>query len=360
MKYDVNVNVRVWMVILALGVVISATRASDWDTVVFTRVSEPRENAFSLLIPKGWTVEGGIFRVDPTQQGGAAQSIAAKLDLTVKKDAAGTVMIRWLPDMLYFDARNSPAGQMGLFPTGSNYNGMTVYPVMSAVEFIRQVAFNSSHQAVGNVTILRAQPSAQTARNYQFRIERILPGSGFSYDAGIITSTYSQNGVQYKEKFHAVIENWGQLGAGMWGNKETFFVRAPQNEYTNWEPVFSIMLNSVEINTSWLAGELRGQIQRGQIALDTQQEVQRIEREIATHRRQTNAEIHHDMFLTLMDQEDYINPYTGETETGSNQWKHRWVNESGEVIYTQKEDYDPNVDVHLNRSDYKRSPVRKR
>lgn len=91
------------------------------EVISFSRVSEPRENAFSLLIPKGWQTEGGIFRVDPTAQGGPAQSIAAKLDFAVKKDEAGTVMIRWLPDVLFFDMRMSPAGQMGMFPPGSSY-----------------------------------------------------------------------------------------------------------------------------------------------------------------------------------------------------------------------------------------------
>jgi len=33
---------------------------------------------------------------------------------------------------------------------------------------------------------------------------------------------------------------------------------------------------------------------------------------------------------------------------------------SGEVIYTDREDYDPNTDVNLNRSDWKRTPVRPR
>lgn len=85
------------------------------DAVIFQRVQEPKENAFSLLIPKGWKLEGGIFRVDPLTQGGPSQSIAAKLDFSVKKDNEGSVMIRWLPDVLFFDARYSPAGQMGLF-----------------------------------------------------------------------------------------------------------------------------------------------------------------------------------------------------------------------------------------------------
>jgi hypothetical protein len=32
----------------------------------------------------------------------------------------------------------------------------------------------------------------------------------------------------------------------------------------------------------------------------------------------------------------------------------------GEVIYTDIEEYDPNLDVQLNRSDFKRTPVRPR
>ena len=55
----------------------------------------------------------------PTAQVGAQP----KLDFTVKRDEAGTVLVRFLPEMLYFDARRSPAGQKGRFPPGSNYGG---------------------------------------------------------------------------------------------------------------------------------------------------------------------------------------------------------------------------------------------
>ena len=36
------------------------------------------------------------------------------------------------------------------------------------------------------------------------------------------------------------------------------------------------------------------------------------------------------------------------------------INESGDVIYTDSEEYDPNVDINLNRSNFKRTPIRKR
>lgn len=330
------------------------------EVISFSRVSEPRENAFSLLIPKGWQTEGGIFRVDPTAQGGPAQSIAAKLDFAVKKDQAGTVMIRWLPDVLFFDMRMSPAGQMGMFPPGSNYMGMTVYPLMSARQFIQDVAFPYAHPQASNVQVTEQKNLPKLAQKYQHGMQAILPQFAFSYDAALVTTTYREGGESYREKMVAVVEDWGQLGAGMWGNKETFLIRTPVGEFEKWEPYFSMIQSSVKLNSKWVAGEIQGQIKRGEIVLNTQREIQRIEREIVEHRQRTNAEIHNDMFLTLTDQEEYVNPYTKEIEIGSNQWQFRWVNESGDVIYTDSEEYDPNIDIELNRSDYKRTPIRKR
>jgi hypothetical protein len=339
----------------------NSTIAEDGnDRQVFHRINEPRENAFSLLVPKGWYPEGGIYRVDPTAQGGPAQSIAAKLDLALKKDASGSVMIRWLPEVLYFDMRMSPAGQMGLFPPGSNYQGMTVWPIISAQQFLSDVAFPYAHPQVTNMHIIEQKSLPEVARKYHQRVMSVMPGATFRYDAALLTVTYDEDGQTYEEKMTAIIEDWGEMGAGMWGNKETFFIRTPKGEYGKWESIFGVIQSSIQINTQWVAGEIRGQAQRGQIAISTQKEIERIGREITEHRQKTNAEIHNDMFLTLMDQEEYINPYTNEIEVGSNQWKYRWVNGSEEVIYTDSEEYDPNSDVELNRSDYKRTPIRKR
>lgn len=329
-------------------------------TVVFRRVQEPKEKSFSLLIPKGWHTEGGIFRIDPLAQGGAAQSIAAKVDFSVKKDRQGKVMIRWLPDMLYFDMRYSPAGQMGLFPNGSNYNGMTVFPLMSAEQFISRIAFPYAHPQAANIRIVAKKKLPKLEQKYLQFTRRTAPQLTMSYDAALLTVTYSEGGIRYKEKMIAVIENWGQLGAGLWGNKETFYLRAPVAQFEKWQRTFSIIQGSVNINPQWLRGEISGQMQRNKVMLQVMRDSRQIERSIVEHRQKTNAEIHNDMFLTLTDQEEYVNPFTKEVEIGSNQWKYRWTNPNGDVIYTDKEEYDPRVDVRLNRNDYKRTPIRKR
>lgn len=330
------------------------------NALVFNRKNEPNENAFSVLVPKGWQIVGGIFRVDPNVQGGPSQSIAAKLDFAVKKDNTGTVMIRWLPDVLYFDARYSPAGQMGLFPEGSNYQGMTVLNILSARDFINRIAFPYAHPNAANVKIIEHKSLSDVANNYSKRVKQAIPYSTMSYDASIVKLEYSEAGQNFVEWMVSIIENWGQLGAGMWGNKETFLIRTPIGKLDEWAPIISVIQNSVKINIQWLMGEIKGQAKRGEIAANTQKEIEKIGREISDHRQKTNSEINNDMYLTLTEQEEYVNPYTNEIEIGTNQWKYRWVNESGDVIFSDNEEYDPRTDVNLNRTDFKRSQIRKR
>ena len=88
--------------------------------------------------------------------------------------------------------------------------------------------------------------------------------------------------------------------------------------------------------------------------------MQDIDRQITEHRAQTNAEIHNDAYLTLMEQEEYINPFTNEPETGSNQWDYRWTNTDGAEFYSDNEDHNPNLWDLYNCSDWRRTPVRPR
>lgn len=341
----------------AIGVGPAAGRR-DFGTMVFQRIREPREGAFTMLIPKGWLVEGGIMRVDPSAAGGAAQSIEAKIDMTIKRDAAGTVLFRRLPDFRYCDTRGMPTAAM--FPPGSNYNGMQVMPKMSAADFLGRMVFPNTHPQARNARVVDQRPLPQLAQDYQRRVAALPIGGSFSFDAAVVTVEYDEGGTAYREVLVSLIQDYGQLGAGMWENKETGFFRAPVAEFDKWAAVANVMTNSIDVNRQWLAGELRGQITRAGIAIDTQQELQRIEQEIVTHKQRTNAEIHNDMFLTLTGQEEYVNPFTKQTERDTNQWRYRWVNPAGEVVVTNRDEYDPNHDTATNRSDFQRTPVRKR
>ncbi len=180
----------------------------------------------------------------------------------------------------------------------------------------------------------------------------MMPGIALSYDAALLTVLYSEGGIRYKETFFTAIEDYGHLMPGGWKNKSTFFARTPAEESKQWEPVAGIILSSVRLNPQWIAGEIQGQIKRGEIAAGVIRDVNRISREIAEHQQKTNAEINNDAFLTLTEQEEYVNPFSNDVEAGSNQWEHRWTNPGGDLIYTDNEDYDPNIDIDLNNWGY--------
>ena len=278
--------------------------------VVFERISEPRENAFTILKPAGWLAEGGIIRLDPTAMGGAGNSIEAKLDFTLKKDQAGTVMIHWLPDMYYVDLRGSYAA--GMFPVGSTYNGMTVIPKMPALQFATDVIIRWNRANVSNLVIKEKRPVEKIIE--VIRQSDAYLGMNFVYDAVILDYTYTENGINYCERLLTVVADLGPAFAGMWKNRSTIIIRSPAAEFKKWEPVFCEINYSPILNLKWIEGEVRGQIQRGEIVAQTMQEINRIDQEIQQGHIKTNSEINHEMYLNLTGQEDYVNPFTNQVE----------------------------------------------
>ena len=105
--------------------------------VVLRRQAEPRQKAFTVLVPEGWQVAGGRFSVDPQKGGGALNSIDTKCAFTIKKDAVGTVLARWAPSYNYVDFSRAPemATLATLFPPGRGYNGALVKPLPTLEAF---------------------------------------------------------------------------------------------------------------------------------------------------------------------------------------------------------------------------------
>ena len=322
--------------------------------VYFKRMAEPRERAFSFLAPSDWRVSGGITRVNPLASGGPLNSIAAKLDLTLASPD-GRITMHWLPETVYMDSRRMLAG--AAFPPGSNYNGATVWPLSDAFGYIQQAMFRQLHPGASGVQVKGRYPLPKAAESYQQVVRRMGVPIQFRFDVGLLVLTYSEGGRNWEEALYTGIQDYGPAGAGLWNNKDSFTVRAPAGELEKTGPTVATILNSVELNPAWVEGEIRGQMERNQIAVRTQQEIARIDREIVEHRRRTNAEINNQMYHSLMGSEEYVNPLTKKVETGSNAWQYRWVNERGEAIYTDDANYNPR---QAGLDGFERSPVRKR
>ena len=331
------------------------------SAVVFHRNSEPNEKAFSFLLPEGWSIYGGITRVDPNTSGGAGNAIEAKLYMKLSSPDNKASM-GWLPDTRFFDMRRYPGQNLSapMFPDGSNYNGMMVMQLMTPGDFIRAIAMPFAHPHAQNIQIINIKQLPDMAEEYGKMSALILGGYRFTYQVAILTLEYSENGIEYLEMMVCAIEDWGQLGAGLWSNKDTWYVRTEKPLFDKIAPVFATIGQSVKLNPDWISREIHSQQLNSSKALQTQEELARIDREITGHRSRTNTEINNDMYLNLTGQEDYTNPFTGETERGSSEWNYRWENDHGDVIYHNNQNYNPNEDIDVKVKGFKRSGIRKR
>jgi len=331
------------------------------QSLIFHQQKEPNENAFTFLLPQNWTVSGGITRVDPNAAGGSGNAIEAKLYMKITSPDNKAAMA-WLPDTRFFDMRRFQGTNLAapMFPDGSNYNGMIVLKMPAPEDFVKIVAVPFAHPHAQSVQITAIQQPPELAEEYRRVSALMIPGYQFNYQAAIVTLEYTESNVRYLEKMVCVIEDFGQLGAGLWGNKETWYVRAEKAIFEEMTPVFSTIGHSLKLNPDWISREIRSQQVNSNIALQTQRDISKIDREITEHRSRINSEINNDMYLTITGQEDYTNPFTGETERGTNEWKYRWENELGDVIYSDNQNYSPNNDVNVNVKGFKKSEIRKR
>lgn len=324
------------------------------------RTVEPNEQAFSILVPDGWKTAGGIFNVNPLQTNGPGNTLSPKCDFAVKSDEAGTVLIHWLPSWNYADLSFSPSG-FGLFQPGQFYKGMPVRVMVSARDFLLE-ALRREHPQATAPAIVAEDPLTEVAQAFQQRAQAVnasLRQMGIrpmQFESLALVVEYDEGGRRFRETAMTTIAD-NRHGAFQWSNENTVLFRAPAAEFAKWKPVLDLIRTSEQPNPQWLAQVARASGERARLALETQHYINRVGLEIVENRRRTNAEIRHEQWLFISGQEEYRNPFTGEVERGTSEYGHRWVNNRGDILYTDDNSYDPNRTEEYNTREWKRSEV---
>ena len=114
------------------------------------------------------------------------------------------------------------------------------------------------------------------------------------------------------------------------------------------------------MNPQWVAAVTRAMGERAKGALETQRYINKVANEIVENRRRTHAEIRHEQYLFITGQEEYTNPFNGQAERDTSEYRYRWVNNQGDYFYTDENSFDPNKHEEYNTREWKRTPARKR
>lgn len=325
----------------------------------FSRSNEPNEQAFSILVPRGWRAEGGIFRVRADQAGGPLNALAAKCDLTFKSDSGGSVMFHIVPDIVY--AHVGIGG--GFWAPGSVYQGAVVRPLESAEQHVMALFHHLHPQARDVQTVeIRQLPweidALRRANEFTNGLLTQIGGQAMSVnvDAAAAVIDYTEGGARYRQIMATGIVD--QRAALTWNNTRTLEFRAPAADFVQWQAVMDIMRFSVRFNPRWVLKESQNQQAQADFIMEVFDEVKRIDQEILAKTATNRDEIMNDNFLVLTGQEEYVNPHSGKIELDTDFYRYRWKTEGGESYYTNNESDDPNA--FLQRTDYKRTKVRKR
>jgi len=349
------------------------------DRVLFERRTEAQEGAFSVLAPVEWLMEGGILRIDPAMQSGSLQSVSAKVDVTIKRDPEGTVLIRALPEILYWDQRMSATAMLGInYPPGSvAQRGMIAYPWMSVSEYLMQIAFPTAHPGVSDVQVVEERALPEEVHKY--RQKNAQAGApGITLECGRVVFRYREGGAEYLEWATTILQNLGPMSAGMWSNLNTLIMRAPVEDFEGWFPVLEVIRHSTLTNPRWQQDEAMAQSYRMSIILQAQQaeqwraqqalDAQRAINWGTTHQNQAPnwapynnpwyPQPHYPggMHPGAMGPMPYVPPPpVPQASPASDQWLYRWLSPNGDEFYSDHVEDDPNRDKLLGRSDWQLS-----
>lgn len=350
----------------AAGSIAPSGSAGKPITLVLRREWEPNQRAFTVLVPQGWIVTGGLFSVDPGQAGGALNAIDTKCDLAIKSDANGTVIARWAPSYNFVDFSRSAefANLAMLFPAGRYYNGALVKPMPTVEEYLME-GFRTIRPQASNVEVVQRMDLPKAVEICQAMTQQLnaslqpLGKAPMVFSAGALVIDYTEAGTRYREAGVTCLSDW-RMAAGLWSNQFTFHMRAPAAEANDFKPMLDIIRQSMKVNPEWLAAYMRSVGERGQVVADVFRHMAKIDREIFERRSSARSAMAEENYLLLTGQEDYVNPFTKEVERDSSDYKYRWTNPNGDRLFTNQNGFDPNRESDLNKIEWKQTPTKPR
>jgi len=261
--------------------------------VLFDRVPEPKQNAFTVLVPRGWKIRGGIFYVNPLHVNGPGNAMSPKCDFAVMNDDQGTMMLRWMPSWNYADLTYSPT-QGAIFPPGQWYQGMPVRPMVSAKQFLWEMLQAERPRASG-MTIAVEDPLNEVTTAFYKQVELVnqnlqqMGSATLKFESCAMRVEYTEQGQRFWEEVTTTICD-NRPGAFMWTNDNTFMLRAPAAAFSTWAGVLLEIRNSLETNLQWLAAVEQARGQHAKIAWETQQYINQVAAEVLANRQKAYDE----------------------------------------------------------------------
>jgi len=311
--------------------------------------------AFSLLVPAGWEVEGGVqWRLDnPAFPAYGAVRV---------RNPKGTEEFEVFPNLPFFWTNNPMV--MTTNPPGTKYFGNVVRPPVGAEQALRQIVLPAFRGGVGEVRVVDAKAVPELAKMAREAHGPAQPGVNVSTDAARVRVEYEASGRKTEEEIYGVVQTLafsmnsfqGAIVNQNWWVDYLFSFKAEKGKLDASAGVLQTVAFSFRINRDWYNRYVQ------LVEMLIQRQIRQIRQigEISRMISQTNREISEDRqrrwerdqaVRDRMNEEysryvrgvdSYSDPNRGGPVELPAGYGHAWSNKLGEYIVTESPGFNPN------------------
>jgi len=314
--------------------------------------------AFSLLIPKGWQVEGGVKWSETP-----ALPVKSRFRFY---NLNGPEELNFYPAQTFFWTNNRMT--LSTKPPGSQMFGSTVARPVNLEEAFKSVVIPGAHRNAQGMKVLLSKDVPELAELAKGQGD---PNVTSEAHAGKIRIAYRENGKSMEEEFYAAVLQFiinlpgsgysGPSFINYWFIDDVFSFRAEKGKLDHNARLFQTMIYSVKINPKWFAKVVnvkemlaRQNIQRtkhigriGQMIAKAGSEMREDQMREWEKKQQAYDRIGRNQSDMIRGVDRYYDERAGrevELPTGG----HAWGNNLGEYFVTESPSLNPNEGSNLH------------
>jgi hypothetical protein len=307
--------------------------------LTYVRWQDPKENAFSLEVPRQWVVSGGLFRF-------ASVDVRPAIDV-VSPDSRVRILAgdAQIPP---FTVPNQMLQSLG-FREGAWYSpgygvNMMVMRYRPGVDFAKEYVMSRISQRCAGITVANARDLPQAAQAID-AIYQQYGGMGMTMQltTGDVAFTCRLNDTQLRGYVLAGTQLTSAYGSSLWTVQYLHGYLAVADRAEQAQSVLDHMLQSLQLNPQWVSMQQNLTGQTSQIVTRTNAEISGIISKSYWTTQTTMDELSRRRSNATLGVEDVIDPTTGrqiKVESGSNYY---WIDQRGTIVGTNT-DTRPNLD----------------
>jgi uncharacterized protein YbdZ (MbtH family) len=322
-----------------LGRILASFRASgnpargDAEDGKWVAWQDPREQAFRLEVPAGWTVTGGAFRF-------------ASVDIRKVIEASspdGSIRITGGDAELPPFTEPTPVLAMAGFREGSWYSpgfgvNMLVRRYTPGTQFAREYVATRAARGCARLVFTGSRDRADVDAPLNRLMSGLAAAGGImQIQSGEVTFTCEREGRPAAGYYFAGSLRAGAAGmpGAIWHIEYLYGYLATREKTADAERIISHMLATYQDNPQWMAMQQNVTAATSRIVTETQQHVSKMISDTFTSKNQVDDEISRRRENATLGTVDVIDPASGREFKVENSSNYFWLDHRGFIVGTQ-------------------------